>query len=100
MARHDVFRARSDGSYLLDCQADILSGLTTRFCVPLMHPDEAPVAGKRLNPFFRLEDGEEVVMVTQFAAAVPVRELGSKVHSLADEHQLISSALDMLTTGF
>lgn len=98
MARYDVYKARG-GGYLLDCQADILRYLNTRFCVPLMAPDVAPIAGERLNPEFQVA-GEEVRMVTQFAAAVPVRELGAVVDCLADEHSAIVNALDMLTTGY
>ncbi len=39
-------------------------------------------------------------MATQFAASVPTRELGDAVQSLASEQDVISAALDMLTTGF
>jgi len=99
MARFDVFRSRAGGGYLLDCQADILKHLNTRFCVPLMPPDEAPIAGARLNPEFRVA-GHQVRMVTQFAAAVPVRELGAALDNLSDQHSAIVNALDMLNTGY
>ena len=99
MARFDVFRPKTGGGYLLDCQADILRHLNTRFCVPLMPPEEAPIAGERLNPEFRVA-GEQVRMVTQFAGAVPVRELGKVVDNLTEEHSTIVNALDMLTTGY
>jgi toxin CcdB len=99
MARFDVFRSRIGGEYILDCQADILKHLNTRFCVPLMPPDQAPIAGERLNPEFQV-GGEQVRMVTQFAAAVPVRELGTIVDNLAHEHSAIINAIDMLTTGY
>lgn len=99
MARFDIFRARYGSGYLLDCQADVLQHLNTRFCVPLLPPDEAPLAGERLNPEFEI-NGEPVRMVTQFAAAVPVRELGDYAASLAEEHTAIMNALDMLTTGY
>ena len=39
-------------------------------------------------------------MVTQLAAAVPLRELGKPVESLAAEHAAIMNALDMLLTGY
>ena len=98
MARFDVFKSKT-GGYLLDCQADILRHLNTRFCVPLMPQDEAPIAGERLNPEFHVA-GQQVRMVTQFAAAVPVRELGANVDNLAEQHVTIVNALDMLTTGY
>ena len=99
MARFDVFRSKVGGGYLLDCQADVLEHLNTRFCIPLMPPEEAPLAGERLNPEF-LVAGEHVRMVTQFAAAVPVRELGPLVDNLVGEHSAIINAVDMLTTGY
>ena len=99
MARFDVFESGADGNYLLDCQSDLLSDLNTRFCIPLMPPDEAPLAGKKLNPEFAIR-GKPVRMVTQFAAAVSVRELGATVVNLSDQHTVIMNAIDMLTTGY
>lgn len=42
MARFDVFRARDDGTYLLDVQATLLDRLETRVVVPLLPIDRAP----------------------------------------------------------
>ncbi|HTU10041.1 MAG TPA: CcdB family protein [Allosphingosinicella sp.] len=99
MARFDVYRRREGDGYLLDCQADILNILNTRFVVPLLPPDEAPLAGARLNPSFSVEEAP-VVMYTQFAASVPAKELGDHVCSLSNEHSAIMNALDMLLTGY
>ena len=96
MARLDVYRGPD--AYLLDCQANVLDFLTTRFVVPLIPADETPRAA-RLNPVFSI-GGRPVVMSTQLASAVPVRELGPWVASLADEHDRIMNALDMLMTGY
>jgi toxin CcdB len=99
MARLDVHR-QPDGTLVLDCQADILSGLNTRLVVPLLPPEDAPgVAADRLNPTFEI-GSDTVVMFTQFASAIPVRELGAPVASLAEEHSTIMNALDMLLTGY
>lgn len=98
MARFDVYLDR-EGGYLLDCQANVLSDLNTRFCVPLQPPDVAPLAGRRLNPEFMIEN-VRLRMVTQFAAAVPVRELGQCVTNLDAQHSEIMNAIDMLTTGY
>jgi toxin CcdB len=59
----------------------------------------APVAGERLNPEFDVQ-GQRLRMVTQFAGAVPVPELGAMVDSLEKEHSAIMNALDMLITGY
>lgn len=96
MARFDLHPS-GDG-YLLDCQADILSHLNTRLVVPVRPPDQAPLAGHRLNPRFEIE-GQPFVMVTQFASAVPVKMLKRSTASLAAEHDVIMSALDVLLTG-
>lgn len=99
MAKFDVFRRRSGAGYLLDCQADLLSQLNTRFVVPLLPAEAAPKPAARLNPLFELE-GETYVMMTQFAAAIPAAELGEKVASLDNRDTVILNALDMLISGF
>ncbi len=97
MARFDTYRYE-DG-YLLDVQADLLDGLNTRMVVPLMPLDTAPKPADRLNPVFTIEGGE-YVMVTQFMAAVPVRELGQPVGSVGHDFERVRTALDMLFDGF
>ena len=90
---------RGSPGLLLDCQADLLSGLNTRFVVPLLPEREAPRPAARLNPLFEI-DGQRLVMATQFCAAIPARELGERVGSLADHQDDIIDALDMLISGF
>ncbi len=98
MAKFDVFRRRTGAGYLLDCQADLLSQLNTRFVVPLLPVEQAPKPAARLNPVFELE-GKSHVMMTQFAAAVLVSELGEKVASLRGRDMEIVNALDILISG-
>lgn len=98
MARFDIHRARGEPGYLLNCQSDLLDYLNTRLVVPLRQPHQAPVPAARLNPFFEI-GGVKHVMVTQFASAMPVRDLGSPVASLLSEQDAIMNALDMLLTG-
>lgn len=88
-----------DGSLLLDCQADVLDHLNTRFVVPLMTPDSAPIAAARLNPSFEIGE-DRYVMYTQFAASIPASDLKQRVASLEDEAFRIMNALDMLITGY
>lgn len=96
MARFDVYRRLDGPGYLLDLQADILRGLNTRFVAPLLPPDEAPRPAARLNPVFPIESRPHV-MVTQFAGAVQISELGSCVGNLLSQDTAIVAALDMLT---
>lgn len=99
MARLDVHARRDGGAgYLLDVQAELLSGLNTRLVVPLLPRDQAPVPAARLNPVFDIA-GAPHVMVTQFAAAVSTRELGNPVASLTDARDTVTAALDLLITG-
>lgn len=99
MARLDV-HARRDGGvgWLLDVQADLLSGLNTRLVVPLLPLPDAPAPAARLNPVFDVA-GERMALVTQFAAAVHIRELGPVIASLEDAHEVVTAALDVLITG-
>ncbi|HEX5183642.1 MAG TPA: CcdB family protein [Allosphingosinicella sp.] len=99
MARYDVHALGGGGGLVLDCQADLLSDLNTRFVVPLLAETEAPRPAARLNPVFEIGEGH-YLMATQYAAAIPARELGPLITSLADRQWDIANALDMLISGF
>lgn len=100
MARFDVY-ARPDGAagYVLDVQADVLSGLNTRIVVPLLRVADAPIPAKRLNPVFEIGT-ESYVMVTQFMAAIPRALLRNPVTTLDDRDSEIMAALDLVLVGF
>jgi toxin CcdB len=96
MAQFDVLKF--EGGYALDCQADILSHLHTRFIVPLRTRNTGSPAKSRLNPMFEI-DGEQAVMMTEFASTVFQKNLGPRVTSLKSQHDDIIAALDVLITG-
>ena len=98
MAQFDVHANPNGPGLLLDCQSDLLSDLETRLVIPLLPPEVAPKPCGRLNPAFDIR-GERFVMVTQYGAALELRELGLKLASLADRHIEIVGALDVLITG-
>jgi toxin CcdB len=99
MAHLDVHQDRDfAGGLLLDCQSDTLSYLNTRLIVPLRRPADAPLPAHRLNPAF-LIDETTYIMVTQFVAAMPARNLGRRIGDLADQRDAIIGALDVLITG-
>lgn len=98
MAQFDVYASAFGGGLLLDCQADLLSHLNTRLVAPLLPPDRAPRPAGGLNPTFEIA-GERYVMVTQYAGAVELREMGPKVATLAGHAREIMNALDVLLTG-
>lgn len=99
MARYDVFANPSGRGLLLDVQTDLLSGLNTRVVVPLLPRSVAPAPADRLNPVLDM-DGAEVVMVTQFMAAVPLAMLKVPLGNLSDDFDRITAAIDMLMQGF
>jgi len=100
MARFDVYANRFGQGFLIDCQSNVVSAmLTTRLVVPLLPTDAAPRPARRLNPVFEIE-GAPYVMVTQFAAAVAVRDLGERVTSLIEQDIAIIGAIDMLLSGY
>ena len=99
MAKFDVYRMRQGGTLVIDCQADLLSDLSTRLVVPLLARSDAPKPAARLNPIFTIAD-EQMIMATQFAATVPCSELGEPLTSLRQHDLTIGNALDMLISGF
>ena len=100
MARLDVHpMPRGALGWLLDVQADLLEGLSTRTVVPLLPAAGSPPQIRGLNPVF-LVAGEEAVMVTQAIATLPRAELKPPVASLDREHDQVARALDLLLTGF
>ena len=94
MARFDVHRVR-DGSLVVDCQAEFLDDIGTRFVIPLMPRGDGPAPNARINPQFTL-DGETVVLLPQLATALRTTELRTKVGSLDHEYMRIVSAIDVL----
>lgn len=99
MARYDVFPNPEGVGWLLDVQADLLSGLNTRIVVPLLPTKDAPTPAERLNPVFSIGQSR-ALMVTQFMAAVPAALLRKPVANLEARHREIIDALDLLLIGF
>lgn len=99
MARFEIFQNEGGSGYLLDVQSELLSGLNTRVVVPLLPKAAAPSPAQWLNPMFKVE-GQELMMATQFMAAIPESELRVGIGSLAEQQHEISTALDMLFLGF
>jgi toxin CcdB len=98
MARFDIHQVR--GGVALDCQADILEQMPTRFVIPLEAVEDSLIIDDRLNPRFRIDD-DEVVLVTQLAGTIRKRDLGRRIGRLSDERdqRAVQAALDLLTTG-
>lgn len=99
MSRYDVYPNPSGLGYLLDVQADILQQMSTRAVVPLLPVSKAPKPAKTLNPIFDIA-GEPHVMVTQYLATVPERELQAPMGGLQHRHDDIVAAIDFLLHGF
>jgi toxin CcdB len=84
--------------FVLDVQANLLSGLATRVVVPLVREGSVRRAAVGLNPVFDIA-GQRHVMLTQAIAAVPSRELRHAVASLQEQRETVLLALDLLLTG-
>ncbi len=99
MARFDVFVNPDGHGWLVDVQTDMLADLNTRLVIPLLPRHNAPKPARRLNPVFRIGD-EDVVLVPQFLAAIPVIMLGDPCAHFAAHQDEITAALDMIFLGF
>ena len=99
MARFEAYRMRDSTDIVLDCQADLLTMLPTRFVVPLVPAVRFRALYPRLNPIFRIADAE-YVLATQMAGTVPCNRMGNRVAGFGDEQTAIMNALDMLLTGY
>lgn len=98
MAKFDVYRLEG-GALVVDCQADLLSDLDSRFVVPLVPAAESWGNVRRLNPTISFSDMPHVLL-PQEAGTLDRRELGDRIGSLADHDLTIGNALDMLISGF
>ncbi len=98
MAQFDVYRT-ADGELVLDIQTDLLGHFDSRIVVPLMPPEVAPVAHKRLNPHMHIDE-RPYVMVAQFMIAVGRQNLGKPVDNLTRHYDAIRAAIDMIFLGF
>ncbi len=97
MARFDVYK--NADSLILDCQADLLETLNTRFIVPLFDTKTFPIVAERLNPIVSINDNEYVIY-TQFAATLARYDMGEYIINISDHSDAIISALDMLMSGY
>ena len=104
MAQFDVYHNLNEETnqiipYLLDVEANLLNGLSTRVVVPLIDAAAMGKAIRHLNPRFQIGD-VRVVMSTAELAGVPITAIGEKVGSLIEQRDKIIAALDFLFTGF
>ena len=97
MARFDVYRLRS-GELAVDCQSDELDQLSSRFVAPLRAGDDISIGIRRLNPRFTIE-GRNVIMATHLSRAIDRRDIAATLATLAEHHDAIIDALDVLITG-
>lgn len=99
MGRFSVYPSLSGSGYLINVQADIMHPFNTRIVIPLLPLDEAPKPANTLNPLFDIK-GIQYSMVTQYMAAVPVKDLRVEAFSAQNRHNDIVAAIDFLFHGF
>jgi toxin CcdB len=100
VARFDIYpnpgqTKKSVVPFLLDVQANLLSGLDSRVVVPLRRVD----CFDKVTPVFEVA-GVSCFMETPKLAAVPAKILKTPIASLAQHHTIITDALDFLLLGF
>jgi toxin CcdB len=100
VARYNVYKNPElpGRGYLLDIQADMLSGLASRAMVPLLPIRASLVPIRDFNPVFSILD-EPHILLTQAILSLPKRLLKAPVTSLRDRHDDIMRALNILLTG-
>jgi toxin CcdB len=103
MARFDVCAnlhrpSRERVPYLLELQADLLSGLGTRLVAPLVPVARFGPLASRLNPVVRI-GSRNFVMDTALVAGIPATQLGERVASLQARSAELLGALDFLVSG-
>ncbi len=98
MARWDVYRLR-DGERVVDCQANIQGQLGTRFVISIVPFDSGYPVKQGLNPVVQFQD-EKIIVVTEAASTILVRDIAESLGSLDAAHDRIVQALDFLTGGF
>jgi toxin CcdB len=94
----DFFASPTGQGFLLDIQSNLLDRLKTRVVVPLLPVDLFRRLVANLNPVFEIEE-QRVAMMTEFMAAMPLRELGEVRGSLAGHRDQIVRAVDVLLIG-
>ena len=99
MARFDVHANPAGAGFVVDVQANLLSGLNTRVVVPLLLRGDAPSPAQRLNPCFAVL-GHDCTFLPRFMAAVPRSELKDQVATLAPAASTILDAIDFLHQGW
>jgi len=99
MARFKVYRMDDQGALAIDLQSNLFDGLPTCVMAPLVLAEDVATLVPRLNPRFEI-DGMRYVMMTEFLASVPMRELGMGVADLSTRADDITAATDFLFQGF
>ena len=94
----DLYRTL-EGDLVVDCQTDMMHSYNTRVAIPLLAFDPDLPRMERLNPVFEIF-GEERILMTEFMAAIPMRQLQGPVGSLERHEYAIKAALDMLISGY
>jgi toxin CcdB len=99
MAKFDVHRLRDGSMLVVNCQADLLDDLKTRFVVPLFPAERTPARFARFNPTIEFA-GTAYTVASQGAATLNLAELGPSLGPPSDHNLTIGNALDMLISGF
>jgi toxin CcdB len=92
--------SREEFPFLVDVQADLLEELSTCVVIPLARAVELTgFPAQYLTPVIPFQ-GKPYALLTPQLAGISRHELGPHTGSLADQQNVISTAIDFLLRGF
>ena len=97
MAQFDVHRF-TDGTLVVDVQADVVGIEVTRAVVPLLTPDDDLFANPRIAPALTV-GGEARLFATPLISVARHRDLSRPIGSLKPDRLIMQKALDLLLNG-
>ena len=84
---------------VVDCQADLLSELKTRFVVVLFPAEGTPARFALFNPTIEFAGTTYTLAPQGAATTIKLAELGPSIGSLSGHDLTMGNALDMLISG-
>ncbi len=100
MAQFDVYRYSEAVPFVVDIQADLLSGLKTRTVIPLLAQAQAKQEQlPKLKPIIKVK-GKNYVLMTTDIGTLRNSELKEPLDNVTNQRQTIVDAIDFLFQGF
>jgi toxin CcdB len=100
MTQFDVYRYSKEVPFVVDVQANLLSGLKTRAVIPLLPFAQAQTEQlPKLKPVIKVK-GENYILMTTDMGVLHISSLKEPIDNVEDQRQVIVDAIDFLFQGF